>query len=195
MIERGALAALNHLLERQPWAAERLRPFAGQAVEFRCPPFPDLRLAITGSGLLDRAQAETANALVVKLSPGTLPLVLARDETARKRVEIEGSADLAGAVDYLFRHLGWDFEEDLSGVFGDIVAHRLASGGRAFVAWQRDAASRLAEGLAEYWTEEQPLLARPADVESFRRDVDALCDDVARLEKRIAQLSDPRKDR
>jgi len=195
MIERGALAALNHLLEQQPWAAERLRPFAGQALEFRCPPFPDLRLAITGSGLLDRAQAETANALVVKLSPGALPLVLARDETARKRVEIEGSADLAGAVDYLFRHLSWDFEEDLSGVFGDIVAHRLASAGKAFVAWQRDAALRLAESLAEYWTEEQPLLARPADVESFCRDVDALRDDVARLEKRVAYLSHPRKDR
>ena|SRR5438552_17629040 len=195
MIERGALAALNHLLEQQPWAAERLRPFAGQALEFRCPPFPDLRLAITGSGLLDRAQAETANALVVKLSPGVLPLVIARDETARKRVQIEGSADLAGAVDYLFRHLSWDFEEDLSGVFGDIVAHRLASAGKAFVAWQRDAALRLAESLAEYWTEEQPLLARPTDVESFCRDVDALRDDVARLEKRVAYLSHPRKDR
>ena len=161
MIERGALAALNHLLEQQPWAAERLRPFAGQALEFRCPPFPDLRLAITGSGLLDRAQAETANALVVKLSPGVLPLVIARDETARKRVQIEGSADLAGAVDYLFRHLSWDLEEDLSRVFGDIVAHRLASGGKAVAAWQRDAALRLAESLAEYWTRSSPCSRGP----------------------------------
>ncbi len=142
MIERSALAALNHLLEQQPWAAERLRPFAGQAVEFRCPPFPDLRLRITGNGLLERAQAETAGSLVVKLNPGTLPLLLARDETARKHVEIEGSADLAGTVDYLFSHLIWDFEEDLSRVFGDVVAHRLASGGKAVAAWQRDAALR-----------------------------------------------------
>jgi len=189
MIERGALAALNHLLEQQPWAAERLRPFAGQVVEFRCPPFPDLRFAITENGFLDRAQAETASALVVKLTPGSMPLLLARDETARKRVQIEGSADLAGAVDYLFGHLSWDLEEDLSGVFGDIVAHRLASGGKALAAWQRDAALRLAENLVEYWTEEQPLLARPADVEHFCRSVDTLRDDIARIEKRIEQLS------
>jgi len=195
MIERSALAALNHLLEQQPWAAERLRPFAGQAVEFRCPPFPDLRFAITDNGLLDRAQGETASALVVKLTPGTLPFLLARDETARKRVEIEGSADLAGAVDYLFRHLSWDFEEDLSKVFGDIVAHCLASGGKALAAWQRDAGLRLAESLAEYWTEEQPLLARPADVENFCRSVDTLRDDVARLERRIQHLSGPSKHR
>ena len=189
MIERSTLAALNHLLEEQPWAAERLRSFSGQAVEFRCPPFPDLRLRITDNGLLDRAPAETASALVVKLTPGALPFLLARGEAARKRVEIEGSADLAGAVDYLFGHLSWDLEEDLSRVFGDIVAHRLASGGKALAAWQRDAALRLAESLAEYWTEEQPLLARPADVETFCRGVDALRDDVARIEKRIERLS------
>src|SRR5258707_10442937 len=195
MIERGALAALNHFLQQQPWATERLRAFAGQCVEFRCPPFPDLRLAITDKGLLDRARAETASALVVKLTPGALPFLLARDETARKRVEIEGSADLAGAVDYLFRHLGWDFEEDLSRVFGDIVAHRLASGGKALAAWQGDTPLRLAESFSEYLTEDQPLLARPADVEKFCRKVDTLRDDVARLEKRIERLSDPRKGR
>jgi ubiquinone biosynthesis protein UbiJ len=193
MIERGPLGALNHLLQQQPWAAERLRPFAGQGVEFRCPPFPDLRFAITDTGLLDRAQAETASALVVKLTPGTLPFLLARDETALKQVEIEGSADLASAVDQLFRHLSWDFEEDLSKVFGDVVAHRLASGGRAFAAWQREGALRLAENLVEYWTEEQPLLARPADVTSFCRNVDALRDDVARLEKCIERLEGTRK--
>jgi len=189
MIERGALAALNHLLQQQPWAAERLKPFAGQGVEFRCPPFPDLRFAITDNGLIDRAQAETASALVVKITPGALPFLLARDETARKQVEIEGSADLASAVDHLFRNLTWDFEEDLSKLFGDIIAHRLASSGRALAAWQRDAALRLAENLVEYWTEEQPLLARPADVESFCRNVDTLRDDVARIEKRIEHLS------
>jgi len=146
-------------------------------------------LRITDNGLLGRALVETASALVVKIAPGALPFLLARDETARKQVEIEGSADLASAVDHLFRNLTWDFEEDLSKVFGDIIAHRLASSGRALAAWQRDAALRLAENLVEYWTEEQPLLARPADVDNFCRNVDTLRDDVARIEKRIEHLS------
>jgi ubiquinone biosynthesis accessory factor UbiJ len=188
MLERGAVAGLNHLLSRQPWAAERLRAFAGQGVELRCPPFPDLRLRITESGLLERAPEGAASALVVKLKPGALPLLLARDDKARSQIEIEGPADLAGAVDDLFRKLAWDVEEDLSAVFGDIVAHRLASGGRAFAAWQGDALQRLAENLVEYWTEERPLLVRPDDVEKLRRDVDALRDAAARLEKRIERL-------
>src|SRR5260221_54962 len=139
MIERGALAPLNHLREQQPWAAERLKPFAGQVVEFRCPPFQDLRFAITDNGLLDRARAETASALVVKLTPGALPFLLARDETARKRVEIEGSADLAGAGDYLFGPFSLDFEEELSKGCGDIVARALPSRGPARAPGQTDA--------------------------------------------------------
>jgi len=79
-------------------------------------------------------------------------------------------------------------------VFGDIIAHRLASSSNALAAWQREAVLRLAENLAEYWTEEQPLLARPADVESFCCKVDTLRDDVARLEKRIQHLSSSGKD-
>jgi ubiquinone biosynthesis protein UbiJ len=191
MIERGAVAGLNHLLAQQPWAAERLRTFAGQSVEFRCPPFPDLRLRILDDGLLDPARGEAASTLVVKLKPGALPFLLARDEAVLKEVEIEGSADLASTVQYLFRHLFWDLEEDLSRFFGDILAHRLVSQGKAFAAWQREAATRLAENLVEYWTEEQILLARPADVEKLCRDVDTLRDDAARLEKRIERLAGP----
>jgi ubiquinone biosynthesis protein UbiJ len=193
MFERGAAAGLNHLLAQQPWAAERLKAFAGQCVEFRCPPFPNLRFAILDTGFLKEAGAEAESVLVVKLEPAALPLLAAHDEGALKEVAIEGSAELASTVQYLSRHLVWDIEEDLSRFFGDILAHRLASGGRAFAAWQRDAATRLAENLAEYWTEEQPLLARPADVEKFCREVDTLRDDAARLEKRIERLGGPRK--
>ncbi len=96
-------------------------------------------------------------------------------------------------MQHLFRHLAWDIEEDLSRLFPDVVAHRLAEGGRAFAAWQSEAATRLAGNLAEYLTEEQPLLARPADVEKLSREADALREDAARLEKRIERLESARQ--
>jgi ubiquinone biosynthesis protein UbiJ len=188
LLERGAVAGLNHLLSQQAWAAERLKPFSGQSVEIRCPPFPELRLRITDRGLLEGAPGDATSALVVKLRPGALPLLLARDETARSQIEIAGQADLAGAVDDLVRRLAWDVEEDLSAVLGDVAAHRLASGGRAIAAWQRDALRRLAENLAEYWIEERPLLLRPSDAERFGREVDALREELVRLEQRIERL-------
>jgi ubiquinone biosynthesis protein UbiJ len=189
MLERGAIAALNHLLAQQAWAAERLKIFAGQCAEFRSPPFPDLRVTIRENGLLDRANTGSATSLVVKLKPGALPLLVARSESAFREIEIEGSAEFASTIQHLFRHLTWDVEEDLSRFLGDVLAHRVASQARAFAGWQREAVTRVSENLAEYWTEEQPLfLARPADVAKFCRDADGLGDEVTRLEERIERL-------
>jgi len=193
MLERGAIAALNHLLAQHAWAAERLRVFSGQCAEFRNPPFPDLRVVILETGLLDEAKTDTATTLVVKLKPGALPLLVARSESALAEIEIEGSAEFANTIQHLFRHLTWDLEEDLSRFLGDVVAHRVASQARAFGAWQREGVTRLAENFAEYWTEEKALLVRPADVDKFCRDVDSLGEDVERVERRIERLDTLRK--
>jgi ubiquinone biosynthesis accessory factor UbiJ len=188
MIERGAVAALNHVLGQNPWACARLAPFAGRTVALRCPPFPDVRLRIGESGRVAPGGDAESPALTVTVLPSALPWLAARDEAALKHVAIEGSAELAETVRALFANLTWDVEEDLSQVLGDALAHRVAAGGEAFVRWQREAATRLGENLAEYWTDEQPLLVRTEDAAAFCRAVDALRDDVARLEKRIDLL-------
>jgi ubiquinone biosynthesis protein UbiJ len=188
MLERGAIATLNHVLGQHAWARERLIPFAGHAVAFSAAPLPELRLRILPTGLLTPAPADESAALSVTLSPQSLPLILARDPGVLKQVRIEGSADLAETVQFLFRHLAWDVEEDLSKVFGDVLARRMSEGGRALFAWQREAGLRLAQNFAEYWSEEQRLLTPPRDVAQFARDVDSVRDDVARLEKRLELL-------
>jgi ubiquinone biosynthesis accessory factor UbiJ len=189
MLERGAAAALNHVLAQHPWAQARLAPFAGRTVMLRCPPFPDLAFGIREAGNLGAPSDAAKPDLTVTVPPSALPSLLARDEAALKRVGIDGSAELAEAVRALFAHLSWDVEEDLSKVLGDAAAHRIAAGAEAFLRWQRDAALRLGENLAEYWKDERPMLARPDEVAAFCRDVDALRDDVARLEKRLDLLA------
>jgi len=52
-------------------------------------------------------------------------------------------------------------------VFGDLVAHRLASGGRAFAACSGEAALRLAENLVEYWTEDNLCSRGPPTWSAF----------------------------
>ena len=61
--------------------------------------------------------------------------------------------------------------------------------GRRFAAWNRETTEKLAQNFAEYWTEEQPLLARPAEVRRFLAEADQLRDDLARLEKRVDILT------
>jgi ubiquinone biosynthesis protein UbiJ len=189
VLPHPGIYALNHLLGAEAWARDKLKPYAGQCVEFRASPLPALRLEILDSGLLGHAAQDAVPNLVVTIGSGALPALVRGEDALMREIGIEGSADLAGAVQYLFRHLRWDLEEDLSRVFGDVLAHRMVEQGRRFAAWNREAAENLAQNLAEYWIEEQPLLARPADVRQFLSDVGQLRDDLARLEKRIEALT------
>jgi ubiquinone biosynthesis protein UbiJ len=189
VLPHPGIFALNHLLGAEVWARDKLKPYAGQCVEFRASPLPALRLDILDSGLLANAAQDAVPNLVVTIGSGALPALVRGEDALMREIGIEGNADLASAVQYLFRHLRWDIEEDLSRVFGDVLAHRMVDGGARFAAWNRDAADKLAQNLAEYWIEEQPLLARPADLRQFLAGVDQLRDDLARIEKRIEALT------
>jgi ubiquinone biosynthesis accessory factor UbiJ len=189
VLPHPGILALNHLLEAEAWARDKLKPYAGQCVEFRNPPLPALCLGILDTGLVRGAAQDAAPNLVVTIGAGALSASLRGEDALLREIGIEGNADLAGTVQYLFRHLRWDVAEDLSRVFGDALAQRMVTEGKRFAAWNREAAEKLAQNFAEYWTEERPLLARPADVRQFLTDADQLRDDLARLEKRIGILA------
>lgn len=188
MIDVPQVAALNHLLQGQGWARDRLRPFAGKLVLFRLAPLPELGLRILDTGLVESSAKDAPADLTVTIQPAALPHLLARDESAMAQVELAGPVDLASTVQLLFRELSWDAEEDLSKLVGDVLAHRIAGAARDFAAWQREAALRLGQNVAEYLTEEKPLLAPGVDVAAHARAVVSLDEECARLERRIAQL-------
>jgi len=146
-------------------------------------------LTVLASGEVAPAVSGAKPAATVRLGPGLLLRLAARDESAWREIDIAGDTDFASAIHHVARNLRWDVEEDLSRVFGDIAAHRMAETGRAFQRWGGQAAENTARAFAEYWTEEQPLIAGARDLEEFGRTVDQLRDDAARLEKRIEKLS------
>jgi len=151
-------------------------------------PLPELRLLIIDSGLVAAASADASADLTVTVQPGAVPYLLARDQAAMAQVDLAGPVDLASTVQLLFRELAWDAEEDLSKLVGDVLARRIVGAARDFLAWQKDAASRLAQNFAEYLTYERPLLAQGQEADSLRRSLEALNEDCARLERRLEQL-------
>lgn len=188
MVQHPAVAALNHLLAREPWACERLRPFAGKTIRVSLLPLPDIGMRITSSGLLETDAAANAD-LTLRIPPSALPALLARDDSIVQRVEMAGDTELATAVQFVSRHLRWDVEEDLSRVVGDAAAHRLVETGRTLAAWPVEASRRFGENVAEYLQEESGTLARPGDIAAFAREVAELRDAVERLDKRIDKLA------
>ena len=187
MLEALLCPVINRLLRSNSWALDTLRPHAGKVVAVNCPP-TSIRLIVLDSGELGTASGEAAAATVIDLTPGLILRMAAQDSSAWTAARVSGDIELAAAIDHIRRNLRWDYEEDLSRVFGDIAAHRMANAARGFDRWARGSTVNLAQAAAEYAMYEQQMLANPAAVESFNRDVDALRDDAARLEKRIALL-------
>ena len=178
--------ALNHLLAAEPWARERLAPFAGETIELRGPPFPALRFVILPGGTLEAGGGDPA--LSVTLTPEALLSLGRGPEHFARSLEVDGNPRLASEVIALARHLRWDVEEDLSRLFGDVAAHRIAEAGRSLARWHVDAARRLVESLADYAVDEKRMLMTRDEVDAFAGAVARLRDAVERLEKRIERL-------
>lgn len=180
-------AFFNHLLRGNPWALERLRPHAGKTVLLRAIPF-EWRFALAENGeVLPESTASEPDLRIAATAPLWLRM-FAMHEPDLSLAEISGDASLTDDLTYLVRYLAWDWEEDLSQVFGDVAAHRMADGGRKLLAWPGAALFGLAGALAEYWVEERPLLARSEDVRHYLREINLLATEVETLEARIERL-------
>ena len=185
-----ASAAVNHVLRSAPLAMERLARHAGRTAEFHVGPLA-FALTVQTTGEVTAAVSGAARDLHVRVSPFLVPRLAAGEEGAFRDIDMQGDMEFAQEISYLARNLTWDVEEDLARVVGDIAAHRLVGAGRAAAHWGRDAALRTAQGAAEYWTEESPLIATRVKVQGFVREVASLGEALDRLEKRIERLEAP----
>ena len=190
LFDNGAATALNLLLRREAWAREKLAPFAGEIVELRFAPMPPLRLEIVEGGQARAADALAATTLSITAKPGILAALPKGEEHLMRSVDISGNAQLAAEILALLRYLRWDVEEDLSRVFGDVIAHRMVGTARDFAAWQADAARRVGENIMEYAIEERRLVVSRPEFDQFAAGVSKLRDDLARLEKRVQRQRD-----
>ncbi len=183
--DTGAATALNHLLEREAWAREKLAPFAGEIVELRVSPLPVLRLAVVEGGRTRAADVSAEPTLVIATRPGAFAAFSKGEDHMMRAVDIAGNARLATEILALLRYLRWDVEEDLSRVFGDVLAHRMVGTARDFASWQAEAGRRFADNVMEYAIEERrSVVARP-EFDAFAAEVSKLRDDLARLEQRV----------
>jgi ubiquinone biosynthesis protein UbiJ len=186
-LDRAAARAANHVLRTAPLAMERLARHAGRTASFAVGPI-HVSLTIQTTGEVAGAVPGAAHDLEVRIPPTLLPRLAAREEAAWGEVAMSGDLELGREISFIARNLPWDIEEDLSRVMGDVAAHRTVAAARAAHRWGREAALRLAQGAAEYWTEESPLVASRVKVATFVDEVARLRDDLERLARRIERL-------
>ena len=198
---KAVLAALNHLLQQQTWARDKLRMFAGRRLRIgldAASPLallaPALHCRIGDDGFVTESTAAQGArpdvTLLLKPSMAAVFDGLRGGPTELSRhLKVDGDVMLAATLGELAQHLRWDAEEDVSRLVGDIAARRLfatldrvrdrvgALGGRARV------------GASQYLTVEAPQLVGPASMRTLADGLAALSRDLDRLEGRVQRLS------
>ncbi len=182
-----AAATVNHLLAQESWARTELKLHAGKVAVIDASPAV-LRLRVASDGMVEAAGSDAAAAVTIRLKLGDLPLIAQNRERAFSYVQIEGDAEFANAISRLSQSLRWEAEYDLEKLVGPIAAVRLVQGAKAAVQGARNGQRKVAENVAEYFLDENPLLIRPVVAESFAADVTRFRDDVERASKRLEKL-------
>lgn len=189
MFKAISTRVLQHLITQNSWANEILQPFAGKSVQFNIALVNATLVILENGSLAIAGDANVADAKVT-ISPGLLLRLLAKDDTARMQIDIEGDTHLAAELAKVLTNMRWDYEEDLSKVVGDVPAYKVGQFTRQAGKTIKDTGVNLASMLSEYWQEENPLIAKKRHVEQFNAEVDTLRADVERLEKRLSKLTE-----
>lgn len=188
MLRHSILLAINHLLAQEPWAQQRVRVHAGMVVELKT---AELRLLVepTEAGTLILASSTAQAHATLTVATDLLPHILQHGmQAAGQKVHIAGEAELVAALGDVLQYLRWDPEQDLSRVLGDIPARRLMQAAQQLAANSQQAGQHLLENVAEYFTEENPLLLTTPLLAEHRNALQELRDQIARLEKRVQKL-------
>jgi ubiquinone biosynthesis protein UbiJ len=185
---------LNRGLPRSPRAQQLCAELTGRSVAVEVREITRLLLQSTGSTLRISRGDMGADAEIVGGPFGLLALGAERPEAVLQRgdVEIRGDAELAQKFRELVLLLRPDLEEELSGFIGDVPAHQIGRFARLARGWTHRAARTTAENLAEYLGHERQHLIPRNEGDQFLRGVDAVREDVDRLEARIGLLAEKR---
>jgi ubiquinone biosynthesis protein UbiJ len=123
--QRRIVLLLNHVLQQESQAMDRLARQKGRVVLFQWREF-SFKLQLTPAGLLDLAAVDTPTDLTLAVTESS-PAALVQAALAGEKppVRIEGDVQLAAEVNWLVDHVRWDAEEDLARLIGDAPAHGL----------------------------------------------------------------------
>lgn len=144
-IQQRVVLLLNHVVQQEPEAMNRLARQAGRSLEGRWRQF-DLQVQITRAGLFEvQAKASAAGDTTVLAKPADLLITLQDSSVApilgavargdKPALKIEGDVQLAADLNWVVDHVRWDMEEDLARLIGDAPAHTLVAGLKS--AWSR----------------------------------------------------------
>ena len=196
----GLQAIVNQVLALDPELAESLAELEGTVLEAHVQGVDkrfQLHPSATGVGVVlvdgDGQQSAVVADVTISGPPFTLLRLLGSlesvDGVLPPDVSVSGELQLVQRLTRLVKRANIDWEEPLSKLFGDSVAHEIGRGVHGFVSWARAASETFSSDVGEYLREERRLAPTRLEVDDFATHVDQVRDDVERLEVRVTRLN------
>jgi len=185
---------INRYLALDPEALHKMAAFRGRVIKLEITGINRSLYMLPDDGRISvRLDMEGVEPdTVLRGTPASLfRMGLASDVTnmlLRGEVEITGDTRLGHQFKNVFNRMDIDWSEPLAQVFGDAIAYQLVQTGKKLFGWAEQGADSVTRSVGEYLQEESRDVVSDTEINIFCRDVDALRDDVDRLEARIKRL-------
>lgn len=186
-------SALTRFINLDPDALPLLEPLAGHVVRidlqpagwsfFLCPTHSGVQLLEDWTGEPDTVLSGSPLAFAAMgLSNRPMNMIFAGE------VEIHGNTAVGHAIQKLFARLDIDWEEQLSTVCGDVLAHKIGNLVRSAGSRGQESLQSARLTLGEYFTEETRDLPTRYECDALMSAIDTARADVDRLQARIERL-------
>jgi ubiquinone biosynthesis protein UbiJ len=206
LMTSGIELAMNQLLKLHDDSQHRLKKIAGKSLQVTIKELPwpllftfsnqiDVRAVITPDNDLEPT-SEPVDCLI-ELNLETLPKL--RDSSQltqliqQKKLNLIGDIYVAQTFSALLKDLDIDWEEQLSGYTGDVVAHQTFASMRALFDTAKTQIEQGAIELGEHLTQSNSIAVKPSEMMGFSRGVTRLRSATERLSARIALLEQAKK--
>ena len=198
---------MNQLLKLDDDSQQRLKKVSGKSLQVTIKELPwpllfsfseqiDIRAVITLDDDLEPT-SEPVDCLI-ELNLETLPKLKDNSQLTKliqqKQLNLIGDIYVAQTFSALLKDLDVDWEEQLSGFTGDVVAHQTFSSMRTLFDAAKAQIQQGAIELGEHLTQSDSIAVKPSEMMEFSRDVSDLRSTTERLSARIALLEQGNKD-
>lgn len=173
---------IDHVLNQNDWMREKLSQYENKVIALIIGPFA-FDFIVCSDGNLKTIKNPSNSDTKIQMSIDAFIKTFITKE--KKGINISGDIDLARDFADILSAIEWDIEDDLSRIFGDIVAHEISQAGKSFMQQNKRNVLEISGALVEFWQEENKILSKKNDVHEFIKNVDHLNEDVDRFEARL----------
>ncbi|WP_293747084.1 SCP2 sterol-binding domain-containing protein [uncultured Paraglaciecola sp.] len=206
LMTSGIELAMNQLLKLDEDSQQRLKKLSGKSLQVTIKELPwpllfsfseqiDVRAVMPSDKDLEPT-TETVDCLI-ELNLETLPKL--RDSSQltqliqQKQLNLVGDIYVAQTFSALLKDLDIDWEEQLSGYTGDVVAHQTFASMRTLFDTAKTQIEQGAIELGERLTQSDSIAVKPSEMFEFSKNVSELRSDTERLSARLALLEQAKK--